>query len=237
MKKSTLFVLVAAWLWASSSHAVLMVKIEDLGAGTTTIISDNIDTGLVQYSSVNGSGTSINLTAASYNPFGGDAFHPLSCVIGCWHPTSVPSLELSGSIINSSQDVDLRVSISDTDFSYYTASIGRTYVSAELGASQHVIANYFYNTSNLAFDVSGATNILFDTNNGSAMYNYGLPDNRVEVQNSWNHFSLTQIINIHADAGTAGGFNSRMYVLPEPSALLLCAIGLFVLLAGRGLNN
>ncbi len=210
-------------LWAGTSHAGFVLKVQDVTNGITTTVGDNgpgdvsAIAGLINATVVTPS-ASIVTSIGTSKPLGGNS-------------STLALMDLLNVGITSNSAIDLVISLTDTDFNLngigglgignLGASIGGTLGSNPLNSLQ---VDYFFNTSNVEFDTVGATSVSSTTWNGPGAFGENVGSTQVSPVNA--PFSLTQIATIHIEANQIISYDSELTVVPEPSVLLLMGLGL-----------
>ena len=211
----------SAVLWVGTSHAAFILKVEDVTNGVTTFVTDNGSgdsvaiTGLINSTIVTPS-ASIVTSIGTSKPLGSNS-------------NTVALMDLLNLDITANSSIDLVISLTDTDFDlnglggigFLGASIGGTLGFSPLNSLE---VDYFFNTSNVAFDTVGATSISTATWNGPGAFSENVARVLVSPVNA--PFSLTQIATIHVEAGQVISYDSEVTVIPEPSVLFLIGLGL-----------
>ena len=226
--------IIVSFLYFGTSQAVatMQLKVEDLTNGGTYSITDN---GLGDGSATLGL---LNSTIVTTN---GDIF----VSVGTSKPLGanshlVAGLDLNNVLISSSSAIDLRITLTDVDYQLASpngtllASVGGT-----LGLSGNTLNSaqfdYYYNTSNGAFDITGAVHLASATHFGPGAFASNLGPAAAPGTDS--PFSLTQIAELHLEAGQTISYDSDMNVVPEPSTLFLMGLGLFGFIRARHLSK
>ena len=217
-------------LWVGTSHAAFILKVEDVTNGITTTVTDNgagdvsAIAGLINATVVTPN-ASIVTSIGTSKPLGGNS-------------STVALMDLLNVDISSNSAIDLVISLTDTDFDlngigglgqgFLGASIGGTLGSNALNSLQ---VDYFFNTSNVAFDTVGATSIATNTWNGPGAFSENVAKALVSPVND--PFSLTQIATIHIEANQIISYDSELTVVPVPGVLFLLGLGMAGLMVVR----
>ena len=210
-------------LWVGTSHAAFILKVEDVTNGVTTFVNDNgvgdsvAMTGLIN-STIVTPNASIITSIGTSKPLGGNS------------PT-VALMDLLNLDITSNSAIDIVISLTDTDFDLDgIGGLGLGFLGASIGGTlgsniqNSLQVDYFFNTSNVAFDTVGATSISSATWNGPGGFSENVAKAQVNPVNA--PFSLTQIATIHVEANQIISYDSEVSVVPEPSVLFLMGLGL-----------
>ncbi|MDR4518940.1 MAG: PEP-CTERM sorting domain-containing protein [Nitrosomonas sp.] len=232
MKKIVLCLFASAF-WISTAHAELIVKIEDLSSGTTHTYTDSTASSSRQVSTrLLLPNFSIIFSATSTNLFGTANTGPSVSPYPFY-----PSLGFSSRVHSLGEAVDLRISITDTDYGLPSWLFSPNFVALATPVNvntNHIESDYYFNLSNIAFDTNGASVIKYNSDDGLQ----NIFSNIVEILplgfgQNFQPFSLTQIINIHVDPGLSLNSDIGSRVMPEPGVLFLIGLGVAGLMLSR----
>ncbi len=224
MKKILMMLLAVSFFHASVNYAALHLKIEDMtNGGAAVMVADNdgndLDTDAGAILSLINSASIKVTTVGTSKPLGANS-------------NLVASLDLNNVVVTSTSAVDLRISLTDTDFQLnpsegsLIAGVGGT-----LGGASTAQFDYYYNTSNGEFDTVGAATVSTGTfANGPFSGSVGISG----LTDLDNPFSLTQVANLSVAANEIISYDSDLRVVPEPSVLFLLGMGLLGFVGARG---
>jgi len=224
--------IVASFLYVSTAYAVptMQLKVEDLTNGSTTIIMDNGagDTSAIEgllNSVINGVGGNIFVSIGTSKPLGPNS-------------NLVAGLDLNNVLITSTAAVDLRITLTDVDYQLSSpngtlmASVGGTLGQSVLNSAHF---DYYFDSTNTAFNTAGALHLASATHTGPGAFAENIGSAAALGTN--NPFALTQIANLHLEAGQIISYDSDLNVVPEPSILVLLGLGLLGFAGSRRLNK